>query len=309
MLNDLVKRCAPLPSDATLCILGAGFSGGHLAKLSKALGTRVICTRRRPESGSDDQAFDSANGILPGHEVLASVTHLISTIPPNKEGTDPVLTCLGEQLQKLPLQWVGYFSTTGVYGNSNGNWVDETHEPQPTQLRSQKRLECEQLWRDSGLPVQILRLPGIYGPGRSPLAAIHSGNLTPVDQPGQMFCRIHVDDLAGACWHLIHRAAAGQRPMVVNISDNRPASRLELQRFGAELLGCTLPAAIPFREAQASMSPMALSFWADNRKVSNALLRDELGYTFLHPDFSSGLKDCFDAEGFNGMNPEQEAEP
>ena len=309
MLNDLVNRCLPLPPDATLCILGAGFSGGHLAKLSKALGSRVICTRRRPESGSDDQAFDSANGILPGHEVLASVTHLISTIPPSKEGTDPVLTCLGEQLQKLPLQWVGYFSTTGVYGNSNGNWVDETHEPQPTQLRSQKRLDCEQLWLNSGLPVQIMRLPGIYGPGRSPLAAVRSGELTPVDQPGQMFCRIHVDDLAGACWHLMHRAAAGQRPTVVNISDNKPASRLELQRFAAELLGCTLPKPIPFSEAQASMSPMALSFWADNRKVSNALLRDELGYTFLHPDYESGLKDCFEAEGFNGMNPEPEAEP
>ena len=309
MLNDLVNRCAPLPSDATLCILGAGFSGGHLAKLSKALGTRVISTRRRPKAGSDDLPFDSTNGMVPSQDVLASVTHLISTIPPTKEGTDPVLSCLGEQLQKLPLQWVGYFSTTGVYGNSNGNWVDETNEPQPTQLRSQKRLDCEQLWRNSGLPVQILRLPGIYGPGRSPLAAVHSGEVTPIDQPGQMFCRIHVDDLAGACWHLIHRAAAGQRPMVVNISDNRPASRLELQRFGAELLGCTLPAAIPLREAQANMSPMALSFWADNRKVSNALLRDELGYTFLHPDFSSGLKDCFDAEGFNGMNPEQEAEP
>jgi nucleoside-diphosphate-sugar epimerase len=220
-----------------------------------------------------------------------------------------VLSCLGEQLQQLPLQWVGYFSTTGVYGNSNGNWVDETNEPQPTQLRSQKRLDCEQLWLNSGLPVQIMRLPGIYGPGRSPLAAVRSGELTPVDQPGQMFCRIHVDDLAGACWHLMHRAAAGQRPTVVNISDNKPASRLELQRFAAELLGCTLPKPIPFSEAQASMSPMALSFWADNRKVSNALLRDELGYTFLHPDYSSGLKDCFEAEGFNGMNPEPEAEP
>ena len=309
MLNDLVKRCAPLPSEATLCILGAGFSGSHLAKLSKALGTRVISTRRKPESGSDDLPFDSANGIVPDHDMFASVTHLISTIPPTREGTDPVLSSLGKQLKQLPLQWVGYFSTTGVYGNSNGNWVDETHEPQPTQLRSQKRLDCEQLWRNSGLPVQILRLPGIYGPGRSPLAAIRSGDVTPVDQPGQMFCRIHVDDLAGACWHLMHRAAAGQRPTVVNISDNRPASRLELQRFAAELLGCTLPAAIPFREAQATMSPMALSFWADNRKVSNARLRNELGYTFLHPDFSSGLKDCFDAEGFSAMHPEPEVEP
>ena len=256
MLHDLVNRCAPLPSEATLCILGAGFSGGHLAKLSKALNTRVICTRRQPDSGSDELPFDSANGIVPGHEALGSVTHLISTIPPSKEGADPVLSCLGEQLQKLPLQWVGYLSTTGVYGNSNGHWVDETHEPQPTQLRSQKRLDCEQLWRNSGLPVQILRLPGIYGPGRSPLAAVRSGEVIPVDQPGQVFCRIHVDDLAGACWHLMHRAAAGQRPKVVNISDNKPASRLEIQRFAAELLGCTLPKPIPFSEARATMSPL-----------------------------------------------------
>ena len=108
MLNALVNRCVPLPPDATLCILGAGFSGGHLAQLSKALGTRVICTRRCPESSSDDLAFDSANGIVPSHDALASVTHLISTIPPSKEGTDPVLSCLGEQLQQLPLQWVGW---------------------------------------------------------------------------------------------------------------------------------------------------------------------------------------------------------
>ena len=309
MLKELVKRCSPLSSDATLCILGAGFSGGHLAKLSQALGTRVICTRRCPDPGSEDLCFDSANGIVPKEDALGSVTHLVSTIPPTSEGADPVLTCLGEQLHHLPLRWVGYFSTTGVYGNSDGDWVDETSQTRPTQIRSQNRLNCEQLWRNSGLPVQILRLPGIYGPGRSPFAAIRSGQLKPVDKPGQMFCRIHVDDLAGACWHLMHQSAAGRQPRVVNISDNRPTSRLELQRYAAKLLRCTLPEAVPFSEAQTTMSPMALSFWEDNRKVSNARLRNELGYNLLYPDFQSGLEDCLVSEGFNVLPPSERREP
>ena len=309
MLNDLVKRCRPLSSQATLCILGAGFSGSHLAKLSKALGMRVICTRRKPEPGSNNLSFDSTIGILPNREALESVTHLVSTIPPTKEGTDPVLSALGELLHQLPLQWVGYFSTTGVYGNSNGNWVYETDEPKPTQIRSKRRLECELLWRNTDLPVQILRLPGIYGPGRSPLAAIHSGQLKPVDKPEQMFCRIHVDDVAGACLHLMHQAAIGQQPNVINISDNRPASSLEVHRYAARLVQCELPSPIPFRNAKANMSPMALSFWADNRKVSNVRLREELGYSLMHPDFQSGLQDCYQAESFSEMNPDPTVEP
>ncbi len=309
MLNDLVNRCRPLPREATLCILGAGFSGGHLAKLSKALGTKVICTHRRPDPESEDLRFDSAGGIVPNRTALDSITHLVSTIPPTQEGTDPALSSLGELLHQLPLQWVGYFSTTGVYGNSNGDWVYETDQPQPTQTRSKRRLDCEQLWRNSGLPVQILRLPGIYGPGRSPLAAIHAGQLKPVDKPKQMFCRIHVDDVAGACFHLMHKAAAGQQPTVVNICDNRPASSLEVHRHAAELLRCDLPLAIPFSEAQANMSPMARSFWEENRKVSNVRLREELGYSLLHPDFKSGLKDCYQNERFNEKNPEQLMEP
>ena len=135
---------------------------------------------------------------------LKGVTHLLSTIPPGRETSDPVLRTLGPLLQQQPLRWVGYLSTTGIYGDTDGQWVRETDPPKATQERSRRRLACEQEWLNSGLPVQILRLPGIYGPGRSPLAAVKAGTLQPIDKPGQVFCRVHIDDIAAACLHLMH---------------------------------------------------------------------------------------------------------
>ena len=293
MLIDLVKRSQPLPATAKLLILGCGYSGTALARLIRAHGTPLICTRRRPSCDSSDLRFDSAAGIVPAMDALDGVTHVISTIPPSAAGEDPVLSKLLPLLRRLEPHWVGYLSTTGVYGDRAGDWVGENDAPAPTQDRSQKRLNCENAWRASGLPVQILRLPGIYGPGRSVLNTLKQGRARIIHKPDQVFCRIHVEDIAGACLHLMHKASQGLRPEVVNICDNQPAASGDLIRLGASLMNQPPPEEESFEEVKQTMSAMALSFWSDNRRVSNQLLIRTLGYELLHPDFQAGLRDCW----------------
>ena len=303
MLNTLVNRCRPLAADSTLLVLGAGFSGSRIASLAESLGTRVIRTCRLPQEGhsNDVLRFDSQLGFVPSTQALQGVTHLVSTIAPERDGQDPVLRCLGEELQTMPLHWVGYLSTTGVYGDRQGQWVNETDTPTPTQERSKRRLACEQAWLNTQLPVQILRLPGIYGPGRSPFQAIRRSEIRTIDKPGHVFTRVHVEDIAGACLHLIDRAAHGQRPSIVNVCDDLPAEPAAVQRHAAELMGLSLPPSQPYDEAVDSMSPMARSFWAEHRRVSNRLLCQELGYELLHPDYRSGLRDCWEQENLNAQ--------
>ena len=294
MLSELVNRAEPLGPEAKVLVLGGGFSGSCFARLMRALGTPVISTRRCPEPGSADLGFDSATGLQPTARDLEGVSHVLCTIPPTREGTDPVIDRLGQLLNSLSPTWVGYLSTTGVYGDRQGQWVSESDAACPNQERSQRRLNCEQTWLNSGLPVQILRLPGIYGPGRSVLEGLISGRTRRIHKPGQVFCRIHVEDIAGACLHLMHRAAAGGAPAIVNIVDNEPAPSSELLEFAADLLNCDLPAAETYAEASQGMSPMAQSFWSENRRVSNRLLCEQLGYTLLHPNYRDGLRDCLE---------------
>jgi len=296
MLSDLVNRSQPLRADARVLVLGGGYSGGHVARLLRALGTTVRCSRRHLDGSEADLIFDSATGQIPTADDLDGITHMLSTIPPTAEGQDPVLTHLGSQLRERPLIWVGYLSTTGVYGDRRGEWVSEEDPADPGQPRSERRHACEQAWLDSGLPVQILRLPGIYGPGRSVLNSLQAGKARRILKADQVFCRIHVDDIAGACLHLMHRAADGPGPAIVNVSDDCPAAPQDLLLYGADLLKCELPEEEPFDVASRSMSAMARSFWSENRRVRNTLLCRQLGYSLLHPDFKAGLQDCFRQE-------------
>mgnify|MGYP001228948356 FL=1 len=296
MLSDLVNRSQPLRADARVRGLGGGYSGGHVARLLRALGTTVRCSRRHLDGSEADLIFDSATGQIPTADDLDGITHVVSTIPPTAEGQDPVLTHLGSQLRERPLIWVGYLSTTGVYGDRRGEWVSEEDPADPGQPRSERRHACEQAWLDSGLPVQILRLPGIYGPGRSVLNSLQTGKARRILKADQVFCRIHVDDIAGACLHLMHRAADGPGPAIVNVSDDCPAAPQDLLLYGADLLKCELPEEEPFDVASRSMSAMARSFWSENRRVRNTLLCRQLGYSLLHPDFKAGLQDCFRQE-------------
>ncbi len=292
MLREVVKRSSPFSSNIKLLVLGAGFSGLHIANAAKALGAKVLCSRRNSNHPGSDFAFNSEEQLFPLKNILEGTTHLISCIPPNSEGKDPVISSLQKQLQEIPLKWVGYLSTTGVYGDCGGNWVTEQKLANPQQLRSKKRLACEEAWLNSGLPAQILRLPGIYGPGRSAIETILSGKSKMVQKYGQVFSRIHIDDIAGAVIHLINLAATGQSPTIINVADNMPTANIEVLTYAAKILNYPLPEIEDFESAAKKMSPMALSFWQENRKVSNQLLCEELGYSLIHPNYMSGLKDC-----------------
>ena len=304
MLADLVKRSEPLAADAKLLVLGGGYSGRCLANLARAMGTPVLCTRRSLNAAEADLVFDSNGQDQLDPAALEGITHLLSTIPPDRDGNDPVLSKLLPTLRSLPLRWAGYLSTTGVYGDRQGGWVSEEDETAPALERSIRRLNCEAAWQRSGLPIQILRLPGIYGPGRSVLNGLQQGRARLIDKPGQVFCRIHVEDIAGACWHLMHRVEQGPSPLpgnwtVVNVVDDLPAPTADLLRHAASLLGCALPPLEPFDQIVDSMSPMAQTFWSENRRVRNHRLCQELGYPLLHPNYRVGLQDCLNQDKLN----------
>ena len=287
----------PLPPQGQLLVVGAGYSGARLARQLHQLGGRVLTTRRAPQQNSEALGFNSDGGPYPDAQDLAGTTHLLVTAAPDRNGQDPCLSSLEPVLRKLPLQWVGYLSTTGVYGDQQGGWVDESHEAPISALqgRSAARRRCEQAWLATGWPVQVFRLPGIYGPGRNPLRSLRQGESRLVHKQGQVFCRIHVDDIAGAVLHCMGQPPA-QQPTLVNVVDNRPAPSSELLGYAAHLLDCKLPDYQPFERIAADLSPMALSFWRDNRRVSNQRLTQELGYQLRYPSYREGLKACLNEE-------------
>ena len=289
----------PLGPGERLLVVGGGYTGQRFAECLRQLGADVVVTHRRTPSAAGELPFDSSTGLVPTAAELQGVSHLLVTAPPDRQGQDPCLSSLKPLLDGLQLQWAGYLSTTGVYGDQHGQWVDESTSPTADLLpRSQARLQCEQDWLNSGWPVQVFRLPGIYGPGRNSLVTLQRGDARHVHKPGQVFCRVHVDDIVGALLHCL-RLPAAKRPSIVNVCDNRPAPSSELLGYAAHLLGCPLPQLHWFEAVQDSMSPMALSFWRDNRRVSNRRLTKELGYALLFPSYREGLQACLRAEALD----------
>ena len=292
MIQDIVKRLEPLPSKSKLIIFGGGYSGQKIASVGRKLGVKVLCSRRTKGSEGADFIFNADNEL--SNEIFEGATHVLSCVPPLLNGEDPVLSKVKTKLlNSKTLKWVGYLSTTGVYGDKQGGWVNETTYPNPQQDRSIRRFSCENEWLDTKLPIQILRLPGIYGPGRSIFESLLKGTTKMIDKPGQVFSRIHVDDIAGAVLYLINLYSQGKNPSLVNISDDLPTNNLEVIDFAAKLANKSLTKTIPFEIAQKTMSPMALSFWQENRKVDNKLLCEKLGYSLIYPNYKSGLKNCF----------------
>jgi nucleoside-diphosphate-sugar epimerase len=220
--------------------------------------------------------------------VLDGVTHLLVSVPPDARG-DPVLDRHGADIAALPgLRWLGYLSTTGVYGDRGGGWVDETARLLPTGERGRRRVGAEQgwlgLWHDSGVPVHIFRLAGIYGSGRSPFDGMRAGTAKRIDKPGQVFSRIHVEDLATV---LVASIAQPRPGAVYNVCDDDPAPSQAVVAHAARLLGVPPPPLVPFEAA--GLSPMARSFYDDNKRVSNRLIKTELGMRLRYPDFRAGL--------------------
>ncbi len=298
MIQDIVKRLDPLPPKSKLIIFGGGFSGQKIASVGRHLGAKVLCSRRTKNSKGADFTFNTDEDF--SDEILDGATHVLSCIPPLLSGEDPVLDKIKNQLLNLKnLKWVGYLSTTGVYGDTKGEWVNENTSPNPQQERSIRRFSCEKQWLETKLPIQILRLPGIYGPGRSAFESLLKGTIKMVDKPGHVFSRIHVDDIAGAVFFLMNLHAQGKQPSVVNVADNLPTNNLEVIAFAAKIAKKTLPSTVPFEIAKKTMSPMALSFWQENRKVDNKLLCKKLGYSLIYPNFKSGLRNCFSKLNIN----------
>jgi len=303
--TSVLKRTGPVK----LLVLGGGYSGRRLAAQAARLGIGGVISHRQPSAapppppGWQQVGFDSASGLRPDPAALLGVTHLVSTIAPDQQGRDPVLSQLEELLQRLRPQWLGYLSTTGVYGDSGGAWVDEHSPCQPRPGRSANRLVCEQAWLATGLPVQIFRLPGIYGPGRSPFAALRDGSSRLLHRPGQVFCRIHVDDIGGALLHCLAQPEQ-QRPPIVNVTDDRPCPASEVLGYAAHLAGCKLPPLQRYEQAASTLSPMARSFWSESRRVRNDLLTRGLGYRLRHPTYREGLRACLAEEDGTALPPE-----
>ena len=274
-------------------ILGCGFSGSYFAKTIKKFGCTVLTSSRSISRDPNSFVFNSENGMVPDAKIFDGVTHILSCIPPDKNGNDPVLKNLKNKLKSLSLEWVGYLSTTGVYGNTKGDWVSEIDEPNPFQKRSHKRLNCEKEWIESGLPVQIFRLPGIYGPGRSTFEAIKNKKIRVISKKNQVFSRIHVADIANAIIYLLQNKNSLKFYQIINIADDEPCSQIEVIQYCYDLLGLTMPKPILFEDAKEELSPIAQSFWMENRRVSNKLLCETLGYKLIYKNYKIGLKNCY----------------
>ncbi|GAB2207413.1 SDR family oxidoreductase [Roseibium sp. ROS1] len=220
-------------------------------------------------------------------EALKQATHILVSIAPNEAG-DPVLNQYANEIAGAKPRWIGYLSTVGVYGNHDGAWVDEDTPLNPVSKRSVQRVAAEEAWlafaEQNDLPVQIFRLSGIYGPGRNAFENFRKGTARRLVKPGQVFNRIHVADIAGA----LKAAMAKPSTRVFNVTDDEPAPPQDVVAFAAELLGVEAPPEIPFETAD--LTPMARSFYGENKRVSNQRLKDELGFTFRYPDYRVALK-------------------
>ena len=283
--------------DKVLFSFGHGYSAQALARLLLPQGWRVIGTTRDPGKAEALRA-QGVEPLVWGRDdagpALHAATHLLSSVAPTEAG-DPVLDAFGKAIAGIAprLDWAGYLSTTGVYGDHGGAWVDEDTPLTPTTTRGQRRVAAEAQWQDiPGLPLHIFRLAGIYGPGRGPFAKLREGTARRIVKPGQVFSRIHVDDLAQALAASISRPDPGA---IYNICDDDPAPPEDVIGFAAALLGLPVPEAVPFDAAE--MSPMARSFYAESKRSSNRRMKEELGVRLRHPDYRSGLTALLAEEG------------
>jgi len=282
---------------ARLFCFGLGFSAKQLAGRLATAGYSVAGTCRDADTQTRHQAAGITahlfNGSAPSEDTdawLDGATHVLLSVPP-KDGADPVLAHLGDALANCAtLKWLGYLSTTGVYGNTNGARVDETAPLNADVPRSRDRVNAEAGWQElaeiHNLPLHIFRLAGIYGPGRNQLETVKAGKARRIDKPGHKFSRIHVDDIAGVLLASINRPCPGA---IYNVCDDEPAEPARVVEYACELLGMEPPAVKSFEEASQGMSPMGLSFWRDNRQVDNGLIKNQLGVTLEYPTYREGL--------------------
>ncbi len=271
-----------------LLIAGLGYSGIAVARAALAAGWAVTATIRSRAVALPGLATVPFAAAGPA---LRQATHLLVTAPPG-EGGDPVLAAHAEAIGAAAgLRWLGYMSTTGVYGDRDGAWVDEATVPAPGQERSRRRLEAEQQWMALAdrVAVDVMRAGGIYGPGRSVVEELRAGTARRTVKPGHAFGRIHVEDIALAVLAAM-RQPRGPGLRVLHLVDDEPAESAAVVEEAARLLGVPPPPAVSFDQAFAAMSPMARSFWAENRKVANAATKAALGIQWRYPSYREGLR-------------------
>lgn len=269
----------------TLLSIGHGYSAQALARLLIPQGWVVIGTTRSADRARAFAAEGVEPLLLPGTlaPALARASHVLTSVAPDASG-DPILRDHAAELRAACPEWVGYLSTTAVYGDHEGGWVSEDTPLTPATPRGQARVAAETAWGALGLPVHIFRLAGIYGPGRGPFEKVRDGTARRIIKPGQVFSRIHVDDIAQVL------AASMQHPRpgsVYNLCDDDPAPPEDVIAHAVELLGLPLPPAIPYD--QADLTPMARSFYAESKRVRNDRIKSDLGITLLHPTYRQGL--------------------
>ncbi len=289
-----------------LICFGLGYSAQHFVeifgqKFDGIIGTvrsaeRAAALNAHPSGRLKALIFDGSSTPLDLRSAIAEADAALVSVPPDENG-DPVLRACGDVLAHAQrLRAVVYLSTIGVYGDRGGAWVDEETPPQPGAARSRERLAAEQAWLDFGarqnIAVAILRLAGIYGPGQNALVQIASGKARRIVKPGQVFNRIHVSDIAQAIDAAFARRASG----IFNVADDAPTPPADPIVFAAQLMAVDAPPEIPFAEAAPTMSPMALSFWQECRRVKNDKLKRELGVSLRYPTYREGLRALFEEQ-------------
>ena len=283
-------------SGNVLFVFGLGFSARALAARLTCEGWEVRGTTRGAESalaltdvGHTTYTFDGVTPLANFSEALEGVTHLLVSVPPGADG-DPVLRHHSTEIAACAekIKWVGYLSTTGVYGDRAGDWVDEKSPLDPATERGARRVAAEagwcDLWRDHELPVHLFRLAGIYGPGRNVLDTVRQGKARRIVKPDQVFSRIHVDDIAAVLTASIARPNPGA---AYNVCDDDPTPPQDVVVHACELLGVAPPPEIAFEDAE--LSEMARSFYAESKRVSNTRIKEELGVELIYPDYRVGL--------------------
>lgn len=289
----------PGAAPTTLFCFGLGYTAGFLARALAADGWRILGTCRTPDArehlagiGIEAYLFDRDHPLENAAALLGEASHVLSSVPPDGSG-DPVLDAHGRDLAALDhLRWLGYLSTTGVYGNRDGAWVDESAALAPSGERGRRRVAAEQGWldlhRQNGLPVHLFRLAGIYGPGRSALDSVRAGSARRVHKPGQVFSRIHVADIVQTLRASMARPDPGA---IYNLCDDDPAPPDAVIEFACGLLGVPPPPLVPLETAD--LSEMARSFYADNKRVANRRMKDALGVRLRYPSYRDGLAALF----------------
>ncbi len=282
------------PAIGALTVVGLGFSARAIVRRLRLQAGSLAATVRDPgraaalaASGIAGLAYDGTAAAPALAERLSRTTHLVVSAPPDDAG-DPLLRHHAEDLASAQdLAFIAYLSTVGVYGDHGGAWIDETAECRATTRRNRERIEVEKAWLSLGerigVPVAVLRLAGIYGPGRNAFVNLAQGSARRIVKPGQVFNRIHVDDIAGATAAALARRAGG----IFNVSDDEPAPPQDVITLAAEMMGVAPPPEQPFETAE--LSPMARSFYGDVKRVSNAKVKRALGLEFVCPTYREGL--------------------